>query len=200
MGERFEGLRKIPQEPAARLLAAAGVKLSTPVKAPATASVGAVLEELQGAGAFVDMLRLLAVALPPRERTWWACLAGRDLVGPQTDPVPRPLASAEAWVYRPSEETRAAAQLAADTAETGDDTALCASIAVMADGTLGTGDLAELEAPPGAAANMAFGINVMALDVLGNDIEASADLLIDRALDIARGGNGRIERPYGGPA
>lgn len=200
MGERFQGLRKIPQEPAARLLAAANVKLSTPLSLPATATVSAMLEELDRAGAFVDMMRLMAVALPPRERTWWACLAGRDIVGPEPDPVPRPLASAEAWVFRPSEETRAAAQVAAETADTGDDTALCASIAVMSDGTLGTGDLKEFEAPPGAAANMAFGINVMALDALGGDIMAAADLLIDRALDIARGGNGRVERPFGGPA
>ncbi|MFV0360823.1 DUF6931 family protein [Tropicimonas sp.] len=200
MGERFEGLRKIPQEPAARLLAGANVRLQTPLRGPATATVSAVLSELDRIGAFVDMLRLLSVALPPRERTWWACLAGRDLLGPQIDPLPRALAMAEAWVFRPSEETRAAAQAAAEAADSDDDTAMCATIAVMSEGSLGTGAMQGYEAPPGAAANMAFGINIMALDALGEDIEASADLLIDRALDIARGGNGRIARPFGGPA
>lgn len=200
MGERFEGLRKIPQEPAARMLAVENVKLSKQVDLPATATVPALLEKLDSDGAYIDMLRLLAVVLPPRERTWWACLAGRDLIGPEPDPVPRPLAAAEAWVYRPTEETRAAAHQAAELADSDDDTALCASIAAMADGTLGPGDLNEIAAPQGAAANMAFGLNVMALETHGPDIEASADLLIDRALDIARGGNGKIERPFGGPA
>lgn len=191
MSDRFADLRKIPEQPAKRFLAAANAKLATPLTAPASAPVSAVMGELAGQGAFVDMLRLMSVALPARERTWWACLAARDVVGPDADPVPATLATAEAWVFRPGEETRAAAYQAAEAADPDDETVLCATAAVFADGTLGPGDLKEYPAPPGGGEAAAFGMNVMALEHLGLPIAEAADRLIDRALDIARGGSGK---------
>ncbi len=194
MGERFDNLRKIPKEPAARLLALANARLTTPVRTPASADVATVLAALEAAGAAeaaVDMLRLLSAALPPRERVWWACLAGRDLTGPDAKP-PATLAAAEAWVFKPTEENRAAARAALDTADPDDAASLCAVAAVFADGTMGPGDLAAHPAPPGASQAAAFGMNLRAIGTGGDDFAAEAGRLIDRALDIARGGNGRI--------
>ncbi|MDO9526363.1 MAG: hypothetical protein Q7J57_12650 [Gemmobacter sp.] len=190
MNPRFAGLRKIPAEPAARLLAQANARLSTKLTAPASAQVPEVLAELDAAHAHVDMLRLMSVALPPRERAWWACLAARDLLGPE-QPVPRTLLAAENWVRQPGEDTRAAAQVALEAAEMDDDATLCAKAAIYGDGTLGPGALASHPAPPGAAQAAVFGINIMAIGRQGNDFAAEATRLIDRALDIARGGNGR---------
>lgn len=195
MSERFADLRKIPAHPAMRLLAAANSRLQTPLRSPASAPVEAILDELAEAGAFVDMLRLMSVALPGRERAWWACLAARDILGPDADPLPRTLAAAEAWVFRPGDDTRAAVRQAAETADADDDMVLCATAAVMAEGTLGPGALAEFPAPPGGAEAAAFGMNVMALEHLGLPIAQAADFLIDRAADIARGGNGKLPRP-----
>ncbi|MDV7143094.1 hypothetical protein R3X27_10405 [Tropicimonas sp. TH_r6] len=194
MSGRFEGLNKIPQEPAARLLAGTNLKLEAELAGPATAGVADVLAELEAAGALVDMLKLLAASLPPRESAWWACLAGRDVIGPQAEPSPS-LAAAEAWVFRPGEETRKAAFRAAEAADPMDDTAMCATIVVYADGTLGPDDLKEYPAPQGALQAMAFGINLKAVDAMGDDFDGPMNFVIDRALDIARGGNGRIARP-----
>ena len=42
MSKRFENLKKIPQEPAARMLAMTNTKLQTPVAAPASAMIDVV--------------------------------------------------------------------------------------------------------------------------------------------------------------
>jgi hypothetical protein len=195
MTQRFADLKKVPKEPAARLLAGANARLKTPLTSPVAAPVSVVLAELEEVGAWIDMLRLLSVALPPRERVWWACLAGRDVVeaekgaGPLR--VPPPLAAAEAWVFKPSDATRDAARAAAEVAEPLDDTTLCATAVIFFDGTLGTGALAQQPAPPGVAQAAAFAMNLLSLGLEGQDFKVAANRLIDRALDIARGGNGR---------
>lgn len=190
MSERFAGLNKVSKEPAARMLALANAKLKTKVQGPASAGVAEVLAELAANEAHVDMLRLLSVALPPRERTWWACLAGRDVLGLTPDTVPPTLLAAEDWVRKPSDQARVTLRAALDMVEVEDDTALCATAAIFADGTLGPGELSHHPAPPGAAQAAVFGMNIMAIGKGGTDFATEANRLIDRALDIARGGNG----------
>jgi hypothetical protein len=194
MNERFTDLKKVPKEPAMRLLAMANADLDTKLNTPTNASVEVVLDELEKAGAFVDMMRLLSVSLPARERTWWACLAARDVVGEDVEKLPPPLIAAEQWVRKPSDETRDAARLAAETAAVNDDTTLCAVSVVFYDETLGTGELAEFASPAGASQTAVFGMNVMALDKIEGGIEVAANVIIDRALDIARGGNGQLNK------
>jgi hypothetical protein len=191
MSQRFAGLKKVSKDPAARMLALANTKLQTKIKSPASAGVPDVLTELAAAEAYVDMLRLISVALPPRERTWWACLAGRDVLGASSEKVPPTLAAAESWVRKPTDTAKAAVRVALDTVEVDDDTALCATAAMFADGTLGPGELAHHAAPPGAAQAAALGMNLMAIGTGSRDFAAEANRLIDRALDIARGGNGK---------
>ncbi len=189
MSERFSGLKKVPDHPAARLLAAANAKLATTLKSPANAPVSVVLEELESNGDWVDMLRLISVSLPPRECVWWACLAGRDVLGEQD--VTTCLKAAETWVFEPSEDNRSKVQIALETVDVDDDTTLCATAALYAPGTLGPGSLAEHTAPAGAVSSACFGMNIMALDFLKLPIAEAADHLIDRGVDIARGGNGQ---------
>lgn len=190
MTTRFADLKKIPREPAARLLAKANARLQTRLRAPAAAPIETVLAELEAASAWVDIIRLLSAALPPRERVWWACLAARDLIGAEAKPTPT-LAAAEAWVFKPTEENRVALRAALDGADVYDDCTLCATAALFADGTLGPGEHAHHPAPPGAAEAAAFGMNLLALGHAKGPFPAEANALIDRALDIARGGNGR---------
>lgn len=198
MSERFTGLKKIAKEPALRLLALANMRLDTKLKSPASAPVDQVLAELDAAGAYVDMLRLLAVALPPRERVWWACLAAEDTLVDRKAPLPTPLAAAQAWVFKPSDEAREKARQSVELAEFDDTTTLCATAVAMCDGKLGTGELSGYDAPTGTAAAAVFGMNLMSLGTAEADaFEAHRTRLIDRALDIARGGNGRLgeEKP-----
>lgn len=194
MDDRFANLVKIPAQPAARLLAAENAELDTPVAAPASAPVEVVMRELAQKEAWVDMVRLLSVALPVRERIWWACLAARDMLEPGAR-VPPPLAAAEAWVFKPTEENRAMAHHAAQAAAMKDDTKFCAMAVQFADGTLGPGDLSKHAAPPGGVSVSAFAMNITSLAHSGLDFEEAIGFVIDRGLDIARGGSGQLKKP-----
>lgn len=192
MNERFAGLRKIPNEPALRMLALSGARLGTPLKSPAAAGVEDVLEELDAAGARVDMLRLLSVALPVRECVWWGCLAAEDVLDGRK--APPPLDAARAWVFRPSEENRDRARRAIDMAEIDDDTTLCATAVAMCDGKLGPGELAQYDGPAGGAATAVFGMVLRSMGTATPEtLDDHTNRLIDRALDIARGGDGRLD-------
>lgn len=197
MNKRFENLKKIPAEPAARMLAMANTKLQTPISAPASAAIDIVLKELDAKNAKIDILRLLSVALPPREATWWACLAGHDLIGPDPKIVPPPLACAERWVFKPSEENRIAVRDAYETADMDDDTSFCAMAALYADGTLGPGDMNQTPAPPNGVSAAVFAMNLLSMKMNVERMQLHLDILIDRALDIARGGSGRVQAGSG---
>ena len=192
MSERFKDLVKIPAEPAAKMLSQANIQLKTPIEAPPTALAEIVLAELDAKGALVDLLLLLSVVLPARERVWWACMAARDYIGPRSDNDPLSLIKSEDWVFNPSDENRDAARAAMDHAYVDDDTVNCAMAVLYADGTLGPGDLAQYPAPAGAAEVAAFAMNIVALGNLSDKFEEHGQLLIDRAIDIARGGNGQL--------
>ena len=195
MKDRYSDLTKLIRQPAARLLANANAELETQLTAPASAPVDVVLRELEEKGALIDMLRLLSIALPARERVWWSCLAARDLLPPGSK-VPPPLAAAEAWVFKPTEENRAVAHHAVQHASMKDDTKHCAMAVQFHDGTLGPGDLAQHPAPPGGSEVSAFAMNIVAIAKSGKMLNEAAGLMIDRALDIARGGSGRIGSPH----
>ncbi len=195
MSDRYADLKKIPARPAAKLLAFANTKLETKLKSPASAPVQTVLEELDEAGAYVDIINLLSCCLPPRERIWWGCLAARELLeeGEQS----HALTAAEKWVFKPNDETREAARVAAEMSEPTDDTAMAAAAVAMHDGKLGGGDLAQFDAPAGATAKYVFGLNLLAMGTYEDDFEGHGQIVIDRGLDIARGGNGTVDADDG---
>ena len=199
MTDRFSGMTKTPQMPAARMLADANARLSVKLEAPASAPLDVVLTELEEKGAVIDILRLLGVALPARERVWWSCLAARDYIGEAPDNNTPALAASEEWVFRPTPENREKAEATIEVAEPDDETINCAMGVLYAEGTLGTGDLATMPAPPGAAEILAFAMNIVAMDNHEEDFDAYVQLLIDRGVDIARGGNGKLDRKDAGP-
>ncbi|WP_083100458.1 DUF6931 family protein [Pseudophaeobacter leonis] len=191
MSENFENLVKLPVDPIAKVLSRANVLLKTQLTAPPSAPAGVVLQELYEKEALVDLLRLLGVLLPPRERVWWACMAARDYIGPRSDKDPASLVRSEAWVRDPSEENRDAARLTLDHAYVDDDTVNCALSVLYAPGTLGPGDLNQYPAPAGASEAATFAMNMVALSQLSDKFEEHGRVLVARALDIARGGNGQ---------
>jgi hypothetical protein len=190
---RFQSMVKLPEGPVAKRLAELNVTLKTPLVAPASAPAEVVLAELDEKGALIDLLRLLSILLPARERVWWACLAARDLVGAAPENATPSLLAAEAWVFRPSAENRIAAQEAVDLAGPDDETVNCALSVVYSDGTLGPKALAQYPAPLGAATITAFGVVVTALGHHADRYAEYGQLLIDRAVNIGRGGNGKLE-------
>lgn len=192
MAEKFENLVKLPTEPVAKILARQQVLLKTPIRSAPSAQAPVVLQELFEKKAMIDLLRLMGILLPPRERVWWACLAARDYIGARSPKDPPSLTTSEAWVLEPSEENRQAARITIDDAYMDDDTVNCAWAVTYHDGTLGPGDLRQYPAPAGAAESAAFAMNMVALGHLSDKFEEHGYILIERALDIARGGNGRV--------
>lgn len=191
MTERFKDMAKVSGDPAAKQLANANVRITSQLASPASAPPEVVLAELEEKKEWIDILMLFSVLLPPRERVWWACLAARDYIGPKSPNDPLPLAASEAWVFDPSDEKRDAARHSMDNAYADDDTVNCALSVLYSDGTLGPGDLSQHPAPAGAAELSAFAMNVVALNELSDKFEAHTQVLIDRAVNIARGGNGQ---------
>ncbi len=194
MSDRFSDLTKTIDQPAARLLAMANVKLETKLEAAASAPVEVVLNELGEKNAPLDLLRVFSVALPPRERIWWACLAGRDIVAKSDAKASPTLSAAETWVFKPTDANRSAAQAALDIAELEDEAQLCCTAVAFFDDTLGPDDLAKYPAPPGASQMAAFGVNMKALALHADTMDVYVATLIERATDIARGGNG-LKKP-----
>jgi Family of unknown function (DUF6931) len=190
LDKRFENLTKLPSEPAAKMLAEQNAKLGTQLSAPASAPIGVVLEELDAKDAPIDILRLMSVVLPARERVWWACLAARDIVGAGAANATPSLAAAEAWVFQPTDENREAAIASLDYAPVQDDTVNCALSVMYADGTLGPGEMAQYPGPAGGSSVAAFAMNIEALGKKMDQFDSYTQLLVDRALDIAKGGNG----------
>lgn len=194
MSEQFADLKKIPDEPVARMLARVSATLSVPVDAPASAKTEIVLTKLAEKKAWVDMVRLLSIALPPREAIWWGCLAARDVVGEDAKDVPQCLATSEAWVFKPNEQNREAARASLDNVYVDDDTNMLATAVMYAPGNMGPGDLAKYPAPAGAVSGCVFGMNMVSLSE-AEDFDSHIRLLIARGVDIARGGNGRVPPP-----
>jgi hypothetical protein len=193
VNEKYSNLEKFSADPVAKILSRANVILKTPLESPPTATADLVLSELAEKDALVDLLRLLSLLLPPRERVWWACMAARDYIGPRSDKDPLSLVASEAWVFNPSDENRDAARNSLDHAYIDDDTVNCALAVLYADGTLGPGDLAQYPAPAGASETAAFAMNMVALGELSDKFEEHGQILVDRALNIGRGGNGKAQ-------
>ncbi len=190
MSERFAKLKKIPNEPAARMLASVHAKLETQVDAPVSAPVDVILGKLAEKEAWVDVLRLLSIALPAREAVWWACIAAKDVT--DADKPTQCVKAAEAWVFDPSDENREAVRISLDGVYVDDDTDMVATAALYAPGNMGAGDMAEYPAPAGAVSSCVFGMNMISLSN-AEEFDDHMQLLIDRALDIARGGNGQVD-------
>lgn len=184
----FDDLTKLPQGPVARVLSQSNVKLQTTLTTPAGAPAAQVLESLYRQDAPLDMLQVLAHALPARQATWWACLAAREM-GATTAAV----TAAEAWVRQPGFETRLAAREALETVKTDDDTGFCAMAACFADGTMGPGALDDHAAPPGSVGAAVYGMLLIAIYAdPAQTPRRQADFLVC-GLNIARGGSGKSE-------
>lgn len=89
-------------------LSIVGKKVLVPRQSPAQ-----FLQALVHQGQYVDAIRLMAVALLPREAVWWACLCCQHTLGAGNPPSPldeQALRVAVSWVLRPDEAHRAAAE------------------------------------------------------------------------------------------
>jgi hypothetical protein len=140
-----------------------GKKLLTAQQSPAQ-----FLKALADRGHYVDALRLMAVALLPREAVWWACLCCRHTLGAKAPPAPaedHALQAAAQWVTRPDEPRRKAAEVAG--AAAGPKTAAgCAAQAAGFGGVAKSPDQPVVPAYPRMVAKLA-GASVLLAAVQG---------------------------------
>jgi uncharacterized protein DUF6931 len=195
---QIDNLKKITVASAREICAlatAGGFNLT----APTGASPAQFLTELAAAKDLNPALQFLAFALPPREAVWWACLCARDQL---REPVPEPLvaavAAAEAWVRKPTEENRRAAMACAQATDMKSPAAWAAVAAFWSGGSLAPENLPEVAAPPqllGSAVVSAVTLAAVKSDPKFADQKRARYLRA--AIDIAKGGNGRIDPATG---
>lgn len=194
--DRYAGLKKLPEEPALKVISARKTKLTLPVETPGDIGFADLLSVLEERKDYQQALKVLAHSLPRREAVWWGCLGARDELGLDAEASPPPaLAAAEAWVLKPGEETRQSAHEVIEVEKAPKTARLIAMAAVYADGTMGPGVLADADAPPNAVGDLVFGIMLKAVYRAPEKAADNARLLLDRGLDIARGGNGKVAAP-----
>ncbi|NOQ65505.1 MAG: hypothetical protein GQ582_13420 [Methyloprofundus sp.] len=144
---------------------------------------------------YLDLVSFLAYALPKREATWWACLAARNHLNEQSsDDEQKAVELAEAWVYDPTPENCQATSAAAEAAglETAVGWAAMSAfwsgdnISPIEDNVVKPADDLYAKAVVGA---------VMLACVLGEaeKIQEKYQLLTQQGINIASGGNGKID-------
>ena len=144
---------------------------------------------------YADAVKFLARALPKREATWWACLCARSALGenPAQDRV-RAVEMAEQWVYKPTEEHRRLTLPAAQAAQFNHPASWAAMAAFWSGGSM-----APPEAPAVPPAEnltgkaVAGAVMLAAVQTEPEKSEIKYKRFLEQGIDIACGGNGRLE-------
>jgi len=153
----------------------------------------AFLDRLCNEGLAIDAIRFMAHGLPSREAVSWACLAARAVVDTASAEETHAVEAAEAWVYRPDEDHRRTAMIAAEAVGNNESPARWAATAAAWSG----GSLAPPEAPvvpPGGTLTAQAVVGAVLLAAVRREPERAAERhrrAIAQAVDIARGGTGR---------
>lgn len=156
-------------------------------------TASAYLSKLRAQELFVDAVRFLAAGLPKREAVWWACLCARTCLGEAPAPqLLKAIETAEAWVYKPTEENRRATEKPAEKASFEEPAAWAAMAAFWSGGSLAPEG--QPEVPPahdltGKAASGAIMLAASSGDA--SKINDRYQDFLTKGFDIANGGDGR---------
>lgn len=158
-------------------------------------SPGVYLQTLMDANHVVDAIRFLARAMPKREATWWACLCVRDAFCPEApERMIKAVESAERWVYEPTEENRRAAHAAAEAADFEGAASWSAMAAFWSGESMAPPNAPAVPPADNLTAKAASGaIQLAAVLSEPERAQEKYQLFLKRGIDIASGGNGRIE-------
>ncbi len=183
----FQGLTKIEKRSAGEVVRLGKVKFPFRPETGPKDPVARLIEELVAQNLLMDALKILALALPPREGVWWGCLAARDMQPP--DEKSKALDAAEAWVFKPSQETKKALEPFA-MEPGGPDAMMCEAgynVPLPDDEEPPTG-------PPHLPGMLVFSAQLQSFYApdLPEEINRQGQLLLARGLDICKGGNGHV--------
>ena len=148
---------------------------------------------LMDAKRYADAVRFLAGALPRREAVWWACTAAR--IGLPAEAKPALVAAidaAEAWVFRPSDETRRLAKDKAEAATLDNPAGWSAMAAFWSGGSISDAGGPAIE-PDVTLLPLAVSGAVLFAAVQHDPARAEEQyqVLLTAGIDIAGGGTGR---------
>jgi len=153
------------------------------------------LGQLIEQGLFIDAVRFLARALPPREAAWWACLCARSALAEDADPaVKAALETAERWVYTPSEENRRATYEAAQASGFECPAAWAAMAAFWSGGSMAPANVPEVLPAANLTGKAASGAVMLA--AVGREPQKADERyrqFLQQGIDIAQGGSGRLD-------
>lgn len=153
------------------------------------------IELLVKQGLFHDAVSLLAHGLPKREAVWWACLATRASITPETDEANMAaLVAAEAWVKKPTEERRIKCRDLAQQTRYKSAPSWAATAASWSTGSLAKEGDPEVAPPEYLYAHAVAGsVSLAATSGDPEKISQLYGLFFEQGFDLARGGNGQID-------
>jgi len=188
---KFDNLSRIPDEKFAPWAKKNRIEVPPEVVVPENANISQGLEALYNGSAQPEFLFALSYALPARQGVWFACMAARDMLEKDAEPTPA-IKAAEAWVFKPNVASREATFKIINNADPDDLTVVAAESAFHGI-TKGLED--EVLSPPAASPAMVFSAALQSLlvDEDPDVTEKKWTLLVARGLNIASGGNGKIE-------
>jgi hypothetical protein len=181
------------KEPTAQEICA-GFELSTEARLHLNPQIAPLsfLDLLEANELHADALQFLARALPKREAVWWSATCIRELDSDAKRPeLTAGLDAAEAWVYRPSEDNRRAAEKAAAAIKGSHPTKWTAMAAFWSGGSLAPPDKPEVKPPEDFTGKAVAGAVLMAAALDPFQSAARNKKFIAAGRDIATGGTGR---------
>lgn len=141
-----------------------------------------------------DAIRFLAFALPMREGVWWACVTARNTLADPSVTEVRCLEEATAWVYEPDEKRRRSCMAVAESANFEGAAAYAALAVFWSGGSMAPEGMPEVLPDP-KLGPIGVGASVL-LSITSGDarrLKERFDAAMRRGVDIANGGNGRLE-------
>lgn len=141
-----------------------------------------------------DAVRFLAFSLPVREGVWWACVIANSTMTAPGEADRACLAQAAAWVYEPVDGRRYKCLAAAEAAKLEGPAAYAALAAYWSGGSLAPEGMPEAPADP-SLGPIGVGASVLLSLAIGDPVQLPMRFAkaMQRGIDIANGGNGRVE-------
>lgn len=152
------------------------------------------LSLLVEAEAVGDAIRFLAFALPIREGVWWAVVVAHGTFAQPTPVEAECLERAAGWVYEPDDARRRACMVSAEAANFDGAAAYAALAAFWSGGSMAPADMPDALPDPRLGA-IGVGASILLSITSGDPLTLNERFraAIARGVDIANGGNGRLD-------
>lgn len=156
----------------------------------------ALIVSLSEAGKWPDAITVMASSLPRREAVWWACVCCRHVPGLDADKGEmNALEAAEKWVFKPSDKNRSESFFSAGRSSTASAGTLTALAAGCSDSKLKVDENHEIDIDSSSFAQIVAAAVLVAASMEADEkLNDVYSLFILMGEDIAKGGNGRVEK------